>query len=316
MKKTKRRRRSPPNSWDETKLKEMIADGIEESLGIEYKAAGALSREPERKKFEITKDVSAMANSAGGVLIYGIAEFQDAARRHLPEKIDPVRRIDYSKEWLEQIISQIQPRIPNLKIHPVNLSSGVNDVAYVVEIPQGNTAHQATDCRYYRRYNFESVRMQDHEVRDVMNRKTHPQIILEAKFVVYASPRNVGNGGTFKDGALIVTIKNESDVFARYVAIVIHSPLRVRGKLIGYDDSTLDNGEDGYAWRLSFSNHGGAPLFPRGQLKHIFYFEGLSSLDPEPEKQLSHFRWVAFADSMPMKSGFFDVEKIWSAGKK
>ena len=301
-------------SWNELKLNNLIRDKIEENDSLEYKGAGSLARE-DKARIEITKDISAMANAAGGTLIYGVAEFRDAAYKHLPEKIDPINRNKFSKEWVENIILQIRPRIPNLTIHSVQLRSSLDHVAYVIEIPQGATAHQATDFRYYRRYNFQATPMLDHEVRDVMNRKTHPQIILEAKFVVYASPRKVGIADTFKDGALIVTIKNESDVFARYVAIVIHSPLRIHGKLIGYDDSTLDDGEDGYAWRLPFSNHSRAPLFPRGQLKHNFYFEGLSSLNPEPEKQLSHFRWVAFADSMPMESGLFEVEKIWSAGK-
>ena len=67
--------------WDELRLIAMIRDGIEESLTVEYKAAGAVSRQ---KTDEITKDVSAFANSIGGRLIYGIREHQDAERKHLP----------------------------------------------------------------------------------------------------------------------------------------------------------------------------------------------------------------------------------------
>jgi hypothetical protein len=51
------------------------------------------------------------------------------------------------------------------------LASGPNDVAYVVEIPQSETAHPALDNRYYKRFNFESVPMADHEIRDVMHRE-------------------------------------------------------------------------------------------------------------------------------------------------
>ncbi|HZL13905.1 MAG TPA: ATP-binding protein, partial [Verrucomicrobiae bacterium] len=159
---------NPSIYWDEAKLNELIRDKIEENFNLEYKGAGALDRN-DKAKSEITKDVSAMANSAGGVLIYGLAEFQDDERKHLPERIDPINRNDFSKEWLENIILQIQPRIPDLKIKSVQLASGSDHVAYVVEIPQGNTAHQANDCRYYRRFNFQSVKMPDNEVRDVMN---------------------------------------------------------------------------------------------------------------------------------------------------
>lgn len=133
--------------WDQARLERYITEGIEESLTLDYKAAASLDKS-DKKKIEITKDVSAMANSAGGIIIYGIAEFQDKACEHLPEKLDPVDRTAFSKEWLEHIIGNIQPRIDGVIIHPVPISSATNDVVYVVEIPQSHTAHQAKDHRY------------------------------------------------------------------------------------------------------------------------------------------------------------------------
>ena len=182
------------NSWNEARLNELIRDKIEESLTLEYKSAGALVRDP-KAIFEITKDVSAITNSAGGVLIYGLAEFKKDELKHLPEKIDPIKRSDFSKEWLENIILQIRPRIFGLEVRSVQLASDPNHIAYVVEIPQGGTAHQANDCRYYRRFNFQSVPMPDNEVRDVMNRKSHPRITLKAKFNLYPHINRDGAAG-------------------------------------------------------------------------------------------------------------------------
>ena len=116
---------SMPKNWTEAKLNNFITSGIEESLTLEYKSAEALDRS-EYKKKEITKDVSAMANSAGGILIYGIAEFSAENKRHLPEKITPVNRNEFPREWVEQIINAIRPRIDGIVIHSVNLSSGEN----------------------------------------------------------------------------------------------------------------------------------------------------------------------------------------------
>src|SRR5690606_13335773 len=141
--------------WDQARLEQYFIDGIEESLTLDYKAAAALDKS-DKKKIEITKDVSAMANSAGGTIIYGIAEFQDSSRKHLPEKLDPVDRTAFTKEWLEHIIGNIQPRIDGVIIHPVPISTAPNHVIYVVDIPQSHTAHQAKDLRYYRRFNFQS----------------------------------------------------------------------------------------------------------------------------------------------------------------
>ena len=140
----------------EADLAQLIKDEIEESLTLDYKAADALGKS-DAKKTEITKDVSAMANSAGGILIYGIREHRDPARKHIPEAIDPVNRNDFPKEWLEHIINNIRPRLDGVRIVPINLNTSVSHVVYVVEIPQSDTAHQAFDYRYHKRFNFESV---------------------------------------------------------------------------------------------------------------------------------------------------------------
>jgi hypothetical protein len=112
-------------------------------------------------------------------------------------------------------------------------------------------------------------------------------------------------------GAHCVEIKNESDMFTRYVALVIRSPLKVRGRAVIYDEATIDNGETGSAQILLFSNHNSPPLFPRGMLTKNFKFQ-LGQLIRESEKQLDHFRWAVFADSMPKQSGIFAMEEIYS----
>ena len=164
--------------WSQLKLQQYINDGVEERHNLEYKGAAALQRTDKYKK-EITKDVSAMANAAGGVLVYGISEYDEAEKKHLPKDLDPVNRVDYSKEWLEQVISNIRPRIEGIIIHSIALDTGENNVAYVVEIPKSNTAHQARDLKYYLRYNFESVPMEDSQIRDVMDRGTKPDASIQ-----------------------------------------------------------------------------------------------------------------------------------------
>lgn len=50
-------------------IQQLIQDEIEEDIHLDYKDGRALSKE-EKKRTEITKDVSAFANSAGGIIIY------------------------------------------------------------------------------------------------------------------------------------------------------------------------------------------------------------------------------------------------------
>lgn len=165
------------SGWDFDRLNTYIQDQIEENINLDYKSSGSLEKSP-GKKSEISKDVSAFANSAGGVIIYGISEYDEKDKNHLPEKLSPINRMDYSKEWLEQVInSNISPKIDGLRIHSIPVSnSNPNQVAYVVEIPKSNTAHQARDKRYYKRYNFESTAMEDYEIRDIMNRSNKTDI--------------------------------------------------------------------------------------------------------------------------------------------
>lgn len=210
--------------WDEARIQQYITDGVEESLILDYKAAGSLAK-TDGKKAEITKDVSAMANSAGGIILYGVAEFPDQARRHLPERIDPVDRTQITKEWLEQVISNIRPKVDGVIIHPVALNTAPNHAAYVVEIPQSSTAHQATDKRYYKRFNFESVAMEDYEIRDIMGRGQYPKIEIGLKIDI--SKAQLVSGEFVPRHKLVVSVFNAGNVYAQYVNIFIQIPTRL-----------------------------------------------------------------------------------------
>lgn len=157
------------SKWNIQKIDSYINHAIEESIHLDYKSSGALFNKPEKKK-EITKDVSAFANSDGGVIIYGVKE--NTKLKHLPEKIDPIDGRAHPKEWLEHIVNSINPRIEGVLIHPIQIATpALNKIVYVVEIPKSNTIHQAKDHRYYKRFNFESIPMEDWEVKDVLNRR-------------------------------------------------------------------------------------------------------------------------------------------------
>ena len=140
----------------------LIAAGENESRYLEFKRAAAL---PEKTtdgfRTELSKDVSSFANSAGGRIIYGVAEN--------PLSLNPIDRKLFPPERLEQLIAgNIAPRIPDLRIHVIQCEG--EKVLYEVEIPQGKTAHQAFDKRYYKRYERTIQAMEDYEIRDVMAR--------------------------------------------------------------------------------------------------------------------------------------------------
>src|SRR6476659_9208883 len=101
-------------------IEDMIRDMVQENIHLDYKASKAINQSA---RDEIAKDVSAFANSDGGVLIYGVEE--DRAS-HLPTRIDEgVDDAECSREWIENTItSRINPKIPDVQIIRLPLALG------------------------------------------------------------------------------------------------------------------------------------------------------------------------------------------------
>jgi len=160
----------------------MISNKDEESIHLDFKSAGSLEKS-DRKKIEITKDISAFANSDGGVIIYGISESD-----HVADEFSYIDGDEFTKEWLEHVInSGIQQKIDNVIIHPIRKDGNIKNTIYVVEIPESNDSpHMAKDKRYYKRYNFESVPMEEYEVRRLFfkENKTNLEIGTEVIGVI------------------------------------------------------------------------------------------------------------------------------------
>lgn len=157
-------------------LDRLISEGIKESLTLDYKASPSLGRE-DKQRNELCKDVTAFANSAGGQIIYGLEE-----DKHVPTRVDEGADAAITKEWVEQVIdSRVQPRIDGLGIVPIQLDRGLG---FVLSIPQATTRapHQAPDKKYYKRQNFQSVPMEDYEIRDALRRATTPDLKAELSF--------------------------------------------------------------------------------------------------------------------------------------
>ena len=240
-------------------LEKFILDKIEENLHLEYKAAAALDRKDVKKK-EITKDVSALANAAGGMIIYGIQEYGDPGLMQLPSKIDPIDAQTYSKEWLDEIITQIQPIIPGVEIVPVPVTvEGVSGYCYVVVVPASRTAHQARDLRYYRRRNFMAEPIEDYEIRELMNRVSLPRLNTDIRYVLDA-PTYDGTGTI--TSRISFRITNDSHVMARHYAIVARVPACLPdGELVHPAHAVFVEEEGKAYWVFKLAN-ASTPIFP------------------------------------------------------
>ena len=321
--------------WTEERLQRYIDDQTQEDLNLDYKGAGALARS-DGKKREIHKDVSAMANSAGGILIYGIREYDDSARRHLPERFDPVDQSVFTREWLEQVISGIQPRVQNVVITPVPVGSKPNDAIFVIEIPASSTAHQSSDHKYYKRYNFESVPMNDYEVRDVMNRSTHALIDLEFKLEfewrtvnkttmenvqeesvgLYPSlslPRSVTRAHEERHAFLNVFAKNNGATYAQYVVAYLYMPIKLAGRdngdrlEDGRNKIRIDNSKNDYiGQRPVYARN--VPILPGTQEE--LGFISLNFNYAVNEHEVAEIEWEVYADNAQVQRGKVQLSNL------
>jgi hypothetical protein len=176
-------------------LQRLVDEKLPESLTLDYKASPALSKD-DKKREELCKDVSALANSAGGQIVYGIEE-----KNQKPTRVDEGAAPEITREWIEQVLnSRIQPRIQGLVITPIEVKPA--RYAYVITVPQATALapHQAPDGKYYRRFNFQSVPMADYEIRDMMRRSVDPDLVLRSGFHNRddAQPLSWGDNGSDK----------------------------------------------------------------------------------------------------------------------
>lgn len=319
-------------------LEKLITDKIEESFNLEYKGADALQNTDGKKK-EIAKDVSSFANSAGGIIIYGIKEFDEPEKRHLPERIIPINRTQISKEWLEQVInSNISPKIEDLKIYPVVLDN-IDKVVYLIEIPKSNTAHQNTiDKRYYRRYNFESVPMLDYEIRDIMNRVKDPiiEIGFEIQKVVFKKEKSEqtkyqssvfniiqkGIGIEFEYNLKIFPI-NVGSIYAKYINYFIRIPDNIideyaKKRLKRINATTIEYyGENTYRDVVDFKSvpmGGGFSKYGPSRFDPVLPgLQGRSEklrLIDEPILDDREISWTVYADNALPKTGKIKLNAI------
>ncbi len=161
----------PVSQWGIEDLQALV--GQQEGQGLEFKASPSLSNTDGNVR-ELVKDVTAMANAAGGVIIYGIEESKAGFALGLDDGTDQ------KPEWIEQVLAtNIEPRLTGIGVHRIPLDTGRS--VYAVEVPAASTLapHQSRkDQRYHRRHGRTVLAMYDHEVRDLMRRGSAPEVYL------------------------------------------------------------------------------------------------------------------------------------------
>jgi hypothetical protein len=256
--------------YDMDFIQSLITNEVEESINIDFKAGAALSK-IDKKKAELSKDVSAFANSGGGIIIYGLNE-----ENHKAHSFSFIDGNEFTKEWLEQVISStIQRNIADLKIFPIRNNGNINETIYVVQIPESYEApHICKDKKFYKRYNFESVAMEEYEVRNLYGRKIKSKLMLSGYNISFLEKKGF-DVYVFNCTSGVINV-GELEV-ANYKINVSFSNINL--KKINFNwDQRPDTKTYGYTQvndkRLKVSNFGTTHIYPNEKIDLIrFRFE-------------------------------------------
>jgi hypothetical protein len=131
------------NQLDNSDINGLISRQEMESIILEFK------KEPTSDSKEIAKDVSAMANSEGGIIIYGIEEDQTGKAN----SINWINASDNFPERFEEVItSTINPCV-NCRLSVIKDPSDDSKEVYIVFIPKSTKLHMVIKNKDYRYYN-------------------------------------------------------------------------------------------------------------------------------------------------------------------
>ncbi len=199
-------------------LHDLINLKAERSVNLEFKDFADINIFDEKKQNKLSVLVSAMANTGGGIIFFGIKTKRKKANQIIAGNINGLT-CDKIKTVLNL---KINKPVKNLKIGKINLN---NKFVFYINIPYNNDApHIAHDYRYYKRTNLRISLMEENEIRAKYNK----QKITEIEFFGILDTSGVP---TLNNGQIEVInffpkflIKNNSNVIEKFYKVELFIP--------------------------------------------------------------------------------------------
>ena len=150
-------------------IERAVAEQLAEADDLDWKQAPPFKAEQdhaEKVKDELCKDVAAMANSGGGLIVYGVAEDRQTGRA---QKITPVTMAEKAQQQIRSLAAtRIRPIISNLQVVPLPAPDDASSGLLAVHVPASPSApHGLEDQGTFRfpyRYGPQTLWMREPEL--------------------------------------------------------------------------------------------------------------------------------------------------------
>jgi hypothetical protein len=278
-----------------------------ESDVLDYKKAS----NPFGNTNEISKDVSAFANSSGGVMIFGVStDDQDKTK---PVKIEGVHH--KNRETFDRVVnSQIRPLIKGIQVKMIPPDSPKVMVVYV---PQSDEApHQnGGDNKYYRRSGVESLPMSHDLVALYFGRRSAP--VLSLRFdPITRIERFDGDPAMSNHWQIRVFIENTGKRVAKYVKVLLYMLKEAATKFevyeSGHTTSRIDHlHKEQYV--VQFTENDGL-VHPNERTAMFKLQMRVAYSYAENHGQDPFIKWRIYCDEMEAKEGSITLAELRNAG--
>ena len=319
----------PVTEWNEEFIRQLPRgefDWIEFKgrRGLDFSLPGI----DENKVIEnMSIQVSAMANSGGGTLIYGMTDPTDLSERKIDDGGVALNlKGRNTKEWLEDVIPHlVEMPLRRFSVFALTINSGAPSVKdgrciILIDIPDSSEApHQARDSRYYIRVGGKSRPAGHRIVSDIFNRRSYAD--FETEFSIYSRtwiPRDLlaSQRKPERSVRLRFVARNIGTVYAQFVRAFVDIPERlahpfsmIREKAVVIDGikyfeiARNNQRRDVVGNTMGYEKYGGSwfdPILPG--LSHAWDIDLHPKCNPDHiEDEILH--WAIHADSSPARYG-------------
>lgn len=164
----------------------------------------------------VAKILNALANSSGGVVIFGIGTSKCEHKVDRADSLVLLENVHRAAARLNQILPSLSnPPLTGVRAKPIPLNGTGGVVAVLV--PESRRPPHMTlkgARQYHHRVGDNSVAMEHHSVVDAFARRAVPELELETRVLIGNTVS--GPGGAYLHPELLIGIRNTGDVIAKF----------------------------------------------------------------------------------------------------